>query len=202
MKNKGIVIALMLLAFGAHAQISPTSIPEKKYAVVAKTKLGISQLELGNKKLINGSLTQLEVLLSRSLSKKFLVEAGIGFSQFNGNDVNQGEYVNYKNNNLRFPINVVYSRDLSKPVSLVFGLGAYGIYYARTDMTGYYTGSGSGVNAGTNALLGAHFRVSEKAGFRIMTEVQRDLSWISKPNEVQFRERMNALISLNFLVKL
>lgn len=202
MKKTGIAIALMMLAFGAYAQMETAGLPEHKYALITKAKLGISQVELGNAKLINGSLTQLEVLLSRSLSRRYMLEAGIGFSQFNGNDVYKGEYVSYKNNNLRLPVNALYSRGITQSVSFVFGLGAYGIYYAQTNMPGYYKGSGAGVNAGLSAQLGAHWKVSDQSGFRLVAEVQRDQFWIRQPNQVQFRERMNALISLAFVAKL
>jgi hypothetical protein len=200
MKNTGIVIVLMVLTLGAHAQMT-TNQTESKYALISKAKLGISQVELGNAKLINGSLTQLEVLLSRSLSRKYMLEAGIGFAQFNGNDVYTGEYVSYKNNNLRLPVNILYSRDFTRAASFVFGLGAYGIYYARTNMPGYYEGSGAGLNAGLSTQLGAHWKVSDQAGFRLVAEVQRDQFWIQS-NQVKFKERMNALISLAFVAKL
>lgn len=197
------LIPLFLLStLWVTAQISSLEHKEIQHAIVGKAKLGISQMELGNGKLINGNLTQLELMVCSQPSKRFSIEYGLGFSQFNGNDVHQGEYVYFKNNNLRLPVNLLYSHDFNRDVSLVFGLGTYGIYYARTIMKGYYDGSGAGVNVGTSALLGAQFKVSEKLGFRVMAEVQRDLTKIQKANQVNFRERMNALLSLNFVFKL
>lgn len=203
MKIKSIAVALLTLSISfADAQVAPESQSENNRAIVAKAKLGISQIELENEKLINGNITQVEFLYYSDISSRWGLEIGLGFSQFNGNDIDDGEYVSFKNNNLRFPVNVLYSQNLRRDVSLVFGLGAYAMYYARTKMTGYYSGSGAGVNVGVGSLLGAKFKVSEKLGFRMMAEVQRELSKIEKPNQVSFRERMNALMSLGFEFRL
>lgn len=202
MKNNFLAITMMLMVLGVSAQTQTENQTSGNHFLVAKAKLGISQMELGNDKLINGNLTQLEVLLSHHLSKKYRLEYGIGFSQFNGNDVHNNDYVYFKNNNLRLPVNLLHSMDFTKNTSLLFGLGTYGIYYARTNMMGYYNGSGAGVNVGISTQLGAHFNVSEKTGFSILAEVQRELTKIHKADQVSFRERMNALLSLNFVFKL
>jgi hypothetical protein len=200
MKMKiGFLVCLCVLTFSfANAQKQAQYIR----AIVGKAKLGISQIELEDGKLINGNVTQVEFLYYTQMSSRFGLEFGFGFSQFNGNDVYQAEYVSFKNNNLRFPVNLLYSHDLTRDVSLVVGLGAYGMYYARTSMPGYYEGSRVGLNVGVNSILGANFNVSEKLAFRMMAEVQRDLTKIEKPNQVSFRERMNALMSLGFVFKL
>ncbi len=202
MKSKVLTCLCLVSSIMVNAQMAQEEHTKKQKAIIAKAKLGISQIELGNEKLINGSITQLEVLYSWQASSRCIIEYGIGFSQFNGNDIALGEYVYFKNNNLRLPINVLYSHDFNRDVALVFGLGTYGIYYANTKMTGYYEGKGAGVNVGASSLMGANFNISEKLGFRLMAEVQRDLTKIEKANEVNFRERMNALLSLSFVFKL
>jgi len=202
MKMKFLVLLCFLSSIYVNAQNVDDDQKKRQHAIVTKAKVGISQLELGNKKLINGSLTQIDVLFNSQTSKRFNIEYGLGFSQFNGNDLSNGDYVYFKNNNLRALINVLYSQDFNKDVALVYGFGMYGVYYARTIMKGYYDGKGAGVNAGATTLLGASFKVSEKLGFRLMAEVQRDLTKIEKPGEVNFKERMNALLSLSFVFKI
>jgi hypothetical protein len=173
MKMKiSVLVFLCVLAFTfVNAQYTPEKQAKNLRAIVGKAKVGISQIELEDGKLINGNITQVEFLYYSQLSSRFGLEIGFGFSQFNGNDIYQAESVSFKNNNLRFPVNLLYSHDLTKDVALVVGLGAYGMYYARTSMPGYYKGSRVGLNVGVNSILGASFNVSEKLAFRMMAEV-------------------------------
>jgi hypothetical protein len=198
MKNILLTTALVLITLISQAQELSSNIVDKKIFYILKAKLGISQLELLNHPNINGNVTQVDFLLSSKLSNKYRVEYGVGFSQFNGNNVFKNEYVDIKNNNLRLPINLMYNRDFQKDVSLIYGVGVYGIYYAKTDIKGYYEGSGAGLNVGASVQLGANFKISDEMSFKILAEVQRDLTKISKPNNIEIRERMNALLGLNF----
>jgi Outer membrane protein beta-barrel domain len=194
--------ALTLLIFISQAQeIAPIKV-DKRAFLILKTKLGISQLELLDQPFINGNVTQIDLLVSSRLSDKYRIEYGLGFSQFNGNHVSNGEYVYIKNNNFRLPINLMYNRDFNTNVSLIYGVGSYGTYYANTGIKGYYEGTYSGLAIGASVQLGVNFKISESLSFRILTEVQRDLSKISKSNSIEIRERMNALLGLNFVYRL
>lgn len=190
--------ALILVSFFSHSQETSSSIDDKSTYFVLKTKIGISQLELQNSNNINGNITQVEALLSSKLSTQHRIEYGLGFSQFNGNNVVNNNLADIKNNNLRLPINLIYNRDYDKNISLIYGIGIYGTYYAKTDIKGYFEGSGAGINFGASVQFGSSFKISERLSFKVLMEVQRDLTKISKPNNIEIRERMNALVGLNF----
>ena len=198
MKRTLLTTALVLITLICQAQESSMNNADKKIFYVLKAKLGISQLELLDSSNINGNITQVDFLLSSRISNKYRLEYGLGFSQFNGNNVYKNEYVDIKNNNFRLPINLIYNRDFKKNVSLIYGVGVYGIYYAKTDIKSYYEGSGAGINVGAGVQLGANFKISDDMSFKILAEVQRDITKIVKPNNIEIRERMNALLGLNF----
>jgi hypothetical protein len=47
---------------------------------------------------------------------------------------------------------------------------------------------------GASIQLGANFKISDNLNFRVLAEVQRDLTKINKSDLIEFRERMNALL--------
>ena len=65
----------------------------------------------------------------------------------------------------------------------------------------YYEGSNVGVNVGWSFFIGTNFKISEKFDFRILMEVQRDITKVEKANNVEIKERMNTLIGLNYIYK-
>lgn len=203
MKKVALIVALFtsIIAFAQEpSQKTPIESTSKTF-LVAKTKVGISQLELYNDFFINGTITQVELLLSNKLSNKLQIEYGLGFSQFTGNNVGNDKYLSIKNNNIRIPVNFLYNQEIKKDFALVYGLGLYGIYLAKTDIQGYYGGSNVGFNVGWGFLIGANFKVSEKFDFRILMEVQRDITKVEKENNVEIKERMNTLIGLSYIYK-
>lgn len=203
MKKVALIVALFtsIIAFAQEpSQKTPIESTSKTF-LVAKTKVGISQLELYNDFFINGTITQVELLLSNKLSNKLQIEYGLGFSQFTGNNVGNDKYLSIKNNNIRVPVNFLYNQEIKKDFALVYGLGLYGTYLAKTDIQGYYGGSNVGFNVGWGFLIGANFKVSEKFDFRILMEVQRDITKVEKENNVEIKERMNTLIGLNYIYK-
>lgn len=174
---------------------------KNKSFLIAKTKVGISQLELYNDFFINGTMTQVDLLISNKLSNKFRIEYGLGFSQFTGNNVSNDKYVSIKNNNIRVPLNILHNQEIKKDFSMVYGLGLYGTYLAKTDIQGYYEGGNVGLNVGWSFFIGTTFKISEKFDFRILMEVQRDITKVEKANNVEIKERMNTLIGLNYIYK-
>ncbi len=204
--RKIILSAFILLTVICQAQEKQevsTSQKEGKIFYVLKTKLGISQLELFDSNFINGNITQIDFLFSSKLSNKFRLEYGLGASQFTGNNVNAlNKYVSIKNNNLRLPVNLLYNRDFNKNISLIYGVGLYGNYLTKADIQGYYDGSNVGLNLGWSVQIGANFKISDDFDFRVFIENQRDITKISKANNIEIREKMNTLIGLNFVYKL
>lgn len=202
MKKMFLSTSFVLLALLSQAQEQLTNPSDKRMFFIVKTKLGISQLELLNNPNLNGNITQVDLLLSSRISDKYRLEYGLGFSQFNGNNIFNNQYVDIKNNNWRLPINLMYNRDFDKNASLIYGLGVYGTYFANTGIKGYYEGTHDGLTVGASIQLGANFKISENLSFRILAEVQRDLSKIKKSDAIEIRERMNALLGINFVYKL
>lgn len=204
MKKTLFIVALFTSTFSIAQELlekKEQSSNECKTYFVVKTKLGISQLELSDEIFINGTMTQVDFLLSNKLSNKWNIEYGLGFSQFTGNNVSN-KYVSVKNNNLRAPLNLLYNQEITKEVSMIYGLGLYGTYMAKTEIQGYFEGSSVGLNVGGSFNIGTNFKVSEKFNFRILMEVQRDFTKIEEADNIEIKERMNTLIGLNFLYKL
>jgi Outer membrane protein beta-barrel domain len=206
MKNLVTTLALFIATFSIAQEPSkeieePQIEPNKTFFII-KTKVGISQLELFDESFTNGTMTQVDLLLLSKLSNKFEMEYGLSFAQFTGNNFNNNKYGSVKNNNIRIPVNFLYNQEITRNSSVVYGLGLFGNYYANTDIENYFSDNKVGINVGWGFVIGTKFKLSEKFNFRILMEVQRDITKITKPNNIEIKERMNTLVGLNFIYKL
>lgn len=202
--KKSILIGLILLSVICQAQVKKDTIainkPSKLY-FIAKGKMGFSQIELTNNNDINGYLFQADFLLSSRLSKKYRLEYGIGFLEFYGNTLNNNRLETVKNESIIIPVNIVYNKEFSNQVSLIYGLGIYANYLVSADIPGYFEENNIGFNLGLGSQIGLNFKLTDNFDFRIMVESQNDFFKIKK-DIFEIKQKNPALFSTNLVFKL
>jgi hypothetical protein len=202
-KAISLAFALLPLICSAQEKQELTTQNEKQnlYYVI-KAKIGFSQLQLLNSNTINGNVTQADFLLSSRLSDKFRLEYGFGASEFNGNTIYNNQLASVKNEYYRIPINLMYNKAFNEKTSLIYGLGIYGNYLYKSNITGYLEEKNVGFNLGVSVQIGANFNLNEKLDLRIMYECQSDLTKIEKQNSIKQKQTNTNVIAFNFVYKL
>jgi len=170
---------------------------------VLKAKLGFSTLEIENFNTINGSFSEVDFVFSSKLSRKFKIDYGFGFAEFNGNTIDSNKLLPLKNTYYRIPVNVLYSSDFSSNTSIVTGIGLYGSYLAKSDIPFHFSGNNIGVNFGISFQTGLKIKVNESMDFGIMLEGQTDFNKVKhKDFDIKQKLKNTSLVSLNFVYKI
>ncbi len=172
-----------------------------KLVYILKGKIGFSQLKLFEYTNIDGNVTQADFLLSSRLSDKFRLEYGVGASEFNGNIISDNQLVSVKNQYIKIPVNLMYTKQF-KNFSIIYGLGLYGNYLYKSKIPGYFTGKNVGLNVGGNLQIGINFKLTDELDFRFMFERQSDLTKIEKESFIKQKETNTSLFALNIVYKL
>ncbi|WP_412476228.1 hypothetical protein [Flavobacterium sp. TBRC 19031] len=170
-----------------------------------KYKMGFSELTLYDLHKVNGAMYQFDLMLSSRLSERFRLEYGLGTSEFRGNHIVLDEYTDIKNQYVRVPVNLMYTRDILNNVSIISGIGFHGSYL-YSSKTYDITEKNVGLIFGVSLQYGVRFKINDDSNITLSYEFQSDCNksktYEYGPTPAEQRISASSLLSLGFVHKL
>jgi len=164
--------------------------------------LGTAKFKETGNVTLNGFMNGSDVLISKKITKKIDLSAGLGYFEFYGNRTLSGNTSSIKNTyfhiplNLKSDINLFNDKPENQNVFLIIGLGLYANTQLKQEvetLDGNFSDKNLGWNFGFSSKIGIKFKVSDKLNLGIGYESQSDFSKMKKNDIARKIEGLNSI---------